>query len=163
MYRKVSAVLAVVAVGGIAVLLTTGAAAGSAAKLQRIAIVLDFDANPSTFQLTPMGSGPVDSDSGTVNACCWTRDVFVRDGQSAEIDNPKLTFTGAHGTFTWRSKVTFVDINNDYTVATAVWKITHGTGAYAHLQGHGRQAFVQKTAESQTLANKAEGLVTMSG
>jgi hypothetical protein len=157
--KMISAVLAAAAVGGIAALLAGGATAGSAAKQQRIAIVLG--SNASTFKLTPLSSGPVHSDSGTVTACCWTRHVFVRDGQSAEIDNPKLTFTSQHGTFTWRARITFVDINNNYTVATAVWKITHGTGVYAHLEGHGRQAFVQKTADEQNLADKAEGVFTM--
>jgi hypothetical protein len=161
MYRKVSAVLAVAAVGGIAALLTTGAAAGSSAKRQRVAIVLG--GNASTFQLTPMGSGPVHPDSGTVTACCWTNRDVTRDGQSASLANPKLTFKGGHGTFTWRAHLTFVDINNDYTVATGTWKITHGTGAYAHLKGHGRQAFTQKTQESQDVANEAEGVVTING
>jgi hypothetical protein len=164
MHRKISVVLTIVAMGGIGAFLATSAVARSATKLQRIAIVLDhFSSNAGTFKLTPMGSGPVHSDSGTVTSCCWTRHFFVRDGQSAEIDNPKLTFTGAHGTFMWRGRVTFVDSNNAYTVATAVWKITHGTGVYAHLEGHGRQAFVQKTAEGQNLADKAEGVVAMGG
>lgn len=161
MYRKISAVLAVAAVGGIAALLTTGAAAGSSTKQQRVAIVLG--GNADTFQLTPMGRGPVHADSGTVAACCWTNRDVTRDGQSASIDNPKLTFKGKHGTFTWRGKVTFVEINNDYTVATATWKITGGTGAYAHLGGHGRQAFVQRTAQTQNVADEAEGVFTLSG
>jgi len=161
MYRKISAVLVVAAVGGIAALLTTGAAAGSSAKPERIAIVLG--GNASTFQLTPIGSGPVHSDSGTVTACCWTNRDVTRDGQSASLADPKLTFEGGHGTFTWRAHLTFVDINNDYTVATGVWKITHGTGQYAHLKGHGRQAFAQKTQDGQDVADKAEGVVTTSG
>jgi hypothetical protein len=148
-------VLGATALAGIA------SAGSSAAKQQRIAIVLG--SNAGTFQLTPLGSGPVKADSGTINACCYTSRDVVRDGQSAEIDSPKLTFKGQHGTFTWRSKITFVNINNNYTVATATWKITHGTGTYAHLAGHGRQAFVQNTSESQDLADKAEGVVTMSG
>lgn len=163
MYRKISAVLALAAAGGIAVLLATGTAAGSAAKQERIAILLDFGSSPGTFQLTPLSSGPVRGDSGTVSACCWTNRNVTRDGQSASIDDPTLTFKSKRGTFSWHARVTYVDLNNDYTVATANWKITHGTGAYAHLEGHGRQAFVQKTAASQNLADKAEGIVTMGG
>ena len=68
MYRKILAVLAVAAAAGIAALLTTGAAASSSAKQQRIAIVLG--GNADTFQLTPLSSGPVQADSGTINACC---------------------------------------------------------------------------------------------
>ena len=161
MYRKISAVLAVAAAGGIAALLTTGAAAGSSTRQQRVAIVLG--GNADTFQLTPIGPGPVHPDSGTIGACCWTSRDVTRDGQSATIANPKLTFKGKRGTFTWRAHLTFVDINNDYTVATGVWKITAGTGAYAHLTGHGRQAFAQKTAESQNVADKAEGVFTLPG
>lgn len=161
MYRKISAVLAVAVAGGIAALLTTGAAASSSAKHQRIAIVLG--GNADTFQLTPMGRGPVHADSGTISACCWTSRDVTRDGQSVSLANPKLTFTGENGTFTWRAHLTFVDINNDYTVTTGVWKITHGTGAYAHLTGHGRQAFAQRTAAGQDVANKAEGVFTLAG
>lgn len=159
MYRKLSIVLVVAAAGGLAALLAGGATAGSAAKQQRIAIVLG--GNADTFRLTPLTSGPVHSDSGTIAVCCFTNHDVTRDGQSAEIDNPTLTFKGKHGTFSWHSRIAFVDINNDYTVATAVWKITRGTGAYARLEGHGRQAFVQKTAQSQNVADKAEGIVTM--
>jgi hypothetical protein len=135
------------------------ATAGPSAKpkQQRIAIVLQ---NGSKFVLTPLASGPIRRDSGTWTACCWTRDIFTRDGQSTEIDDPTLTFTTKRGTFTWHGRVTFVDLNNDYTVATAVWKIASGTGAYAHLAGHGRQAFVQRT-DGNNLADKAEGLMSL--
>jgi len=161
MYRKISAVLAVATAAGIAALLATGAVAGSSAKQQRIAIVIGGTAG--MFQLTPLTSGPVHADSGTISGCCWTNRDVTRDGQSESLANPKLTFKGAHGTFTWRAHLTFVDINNDYTVTTGTWKITHGTGVYAHLNGHGRQAFAQKTQESQDVANEAEGVVTMGG
>ena len=159
MYQKISAVLAVAAVGGIAALLAGGAtASGSAVKHQRIAIVLG--SNVSTFKLTPLTTGPVHRDSGSVDACCFARQNVTRDGQSAEINDPTLTFSSKRGTFSWHSHITFVDIDHNYTVATAVWTITHGTGAYAHLEGHGRQAFVQKTAQNQDVADKAEGIVT---
>jgi hypothetical protein len=46
-----------------------------------------------------------------------------------------------------------------FATAARTAPITKGTGAYAHLEGHGRQAFVQKTAKSQDVADKAEGLV----
>jgi hypothetical protein len=137
------------------------ATAGSHKNQQRIAIVLD-DAS-STFTLTPLRAGPVKSDTGTYSACCWTRKFRIRDGQSIEIDNPKLTFTGKSGTFSWRAQLTFVDLDNGYTVATSTWKITRGTGVYAHLEGHGRQAFIEKTSETNQprLADKAEGLVDL--
>jgi hypothetical protein len=137
------------------------AAARSAPKQQRIAIVLND--KTSTFTLTPLTSGPIKQDSGGFTACCWTNRDVIRDGQSASLGNPKLTFDGTHGTFTWRGHLRFVDLDNDYTVVTARWKILRGTGAYAHLEGHGRQAFVQMTTEGTTLADKAEGLVDLGG
>jgi hypothetical protein len=134
------------------------ATAGPSAKptQQRIAIAMD---KAPGFVLTPLTSGPIRRDSGTWTACCWTDRAVTRDGQSAATDDPTLTFKGKRGTFTWHAKVTFVDLDNDYTVATAVWKIASGTGAYAHLEGHGRQAFVQRTDGNNELADKAEGLM----
>jgi hypothetical protein len=136
------------------------ATAGPSAKpkLQRIAIVLD---KAPGFVLTPLTSGPIRRDSGTWTACCWTQDIFTRDGQSTEIDDPTLTFKGTRGTFTWHARITFVDLDNHYTVATAVWTIVSGTGAYAHLEGHGRQAFVTRTNGNPTFADKAEGLMSL--
>lgn len=135
------------------------ASARSAIKQQRVAIVLDD--TTSTFTLTPLTSGPVKPESGGFTACCWTNRDITRDGQSESLGNPKLTFKGSRGTFSWRGHLTFVDLDNDYTVATAHWKILRGTGAYAHLEGHGRQAFVQMTNEGSIVANKAEGLVDL--
>jgi hypothetical protein len=142
-----------------AVVLAGGAAAGSAQKQQRIEI--DFHPSTSTFALTPLTSGPIGRDSGTYVPCCWTRRFVTRDGESMEIDNPTLVFTSKRGTFTWNERITYVDSNNDYTAATAVWTIVHGTSAYAHLEGHGREAAVNRTAENLEVAAQAEGLVDL--
>ena len=157
MRTKILAAAALLALA--AAIFAAVATAGSGRKHERIAIVLNDSS--STFALTTLTSGPVAPDSGTFSACCWTRHFVERDGQSAEIDNPTLTFKGKRGTFTWHARITFVDLNNDYTVATAVWKIAGGTGAYAHLEGRGREAFVEKTDGSNALAAKAEGLVDL--
>lgn len=151
-----AAAAALVAAGA---LLAGIAVAGSAGKQQRIAIAVQ--PKSSRFVLTPLTSGAVARDSGTVSWCCWTRRFGTRDGQSVEIDNPKVVFTGKRGTFTWREKVTWVDLDNDYSIGTAVWTITSGTGAYAHLEGHGRNAIVERTAENRSLASKAEGVVRL--
>jgi hypothetical protein len=148
---------ATLAVG--AAILAGVATAGSAVKQQRIAVVLHD--RTSSFVLAPLTSGPIQSDSGKWSACCWTDRAVTRDGQSANVDNPTLTFTGKRGTFTWHARITFVDLNNNYTVVTGVWKITHGTGAYAQLEGHGRQAFVERTDGTRTLADEAQGLVNL--
>ena len=160
MYRKISALVAVAAVAAItAALLAGGATARSTIKHQRVAIVLNDTA--STFTLTPLTPGPVKQDSGAFTACCWINRDIARDGLSVSLGNPRLTFKGNRGTFSWRGQLTFVDLDNGYTVATAQWEIIGGTGAYAHLEGHGRQAFVEMTNEGDILANKAEGLVAL--
>ena len=147
--------MAATAFAGIA----TAGSARTTTKQQRIAIVLHDKS--STFVLTPLTSGPIQQDSGKWSACCWTNSSVTRDGQSADIDNPTLTFKGKQGTFTWHARITFVDLDNDYTVATAVWKIARGTGVYAQLEGHGRQAFIERTNGSNAMANKAEGVVSL--
>ena len=135
------------------------AIAGSSGKQQRIAIV--WHHQESTFVLTPLTPGPIRRDSGTFSACCWTRHVRTRDGQSIEIDDPTYSFSSNRGTFTWHVRTTFVFLDNDYTAASSIWKVTSGTGSYAHLEGHGRMAFVARTHNDAILAKKAEGLFTL--
>lgn len=151
-----AATAALVAAGAV---LAGMAVAGSAGKEQRIAIAVQ--GKSSTFVLTPLTSGAVARDSGTANWCCWTRRFRTHDGQSVEIDNPKVVFTGKRGTFTWREKVTWVDLDDDYSVGTGVWTITRGTGAYAHLRGTGRIGVVQRTSDGSVLASKSEGVVRL--
>ena len=131
------------------------ATAGSTARQQRIAIV--FHSQARTFVLTPLTSGPLRRDRGTYSSCCWTRRFFTRDGESMEVDDPTVTMKGRRGTFTWRERLTFVDIDNGYDVATGPWTITRGTGAYAHVRGHGREAAVDK--QNVEVAVRDEGLV----
>lgn len=157
MYAKLSAVAALVVA---AVFVATGmASAGGAAAHQRIAIVSPADG--ATFTLTPLTSGPIKADSGTATACCWTRRFIRRDGQSIEIDNPLRTFQGKQGSFAWRARIAWVDLGSGYSVGTGSWKIVHGTGAYAHLKGHGRVANV--TDPSNQAPIRAEGLVGLRG
>jgi len=160
MYRKISAAMAIVAAVAItAALEAGGATARSTSKQQRVAIVLND--TTSTFTLTPLTPGPVKPDSVGFTTCCWINRDIARDGLSVSVGNPRLTFEGDRGTFTWRGQLTFVDLDNGYTVATAHWKILGGTGAYAHLEGRGRQAFVETSRESDILADKAEGFVDL--
>jgi len=151
-------VAAALCVAGAALAGVATARPSATPKQQRIAIAMD---KAPGFVLTPLTPGPIRRDSGTWTACCWTDRSVTHDGQSAAVDDPTLTFKGKRGTFTWHAKVTFVNLDNDYTVATAVWKITNGTGVYAHLVGHGRQAFVSKTDGNGNLADKAEGLMEL--
>lgn len=159
MYRKLLAVVVAGAAAAIAIVLAGSASAGSAAKQQRISIAID--PTSGSFVLTPLGRGRIASDSGTVGSCCWTRKFFTRDGQAIEVDDPTVTFKGQKGTFTWHERLTFVDSDNGYTIATGVWKVVRGTGAYKHLEGHGREAAVLQA--EQFLASKAQGLVDLRG
>jgi hypothetical protein len=157
MYAKLSAVAALVVA---AVFVATGmASAGGAASHQRIAIV--SPQNGATFTLTPLTSGPIKADSGTATACCWTRRFIRRDGQAVEIDNPRRTFEGTRGSFVWRARIAWVDLGSGYSVGTGSWKIVHGTGAYAHLEGRGRVALI--TDPNAQAPGRAEGLVDLRG
>jgi hypothetical protein len=158
MYTRLSAVAALIVA---AAFVATGmASAGRTAAHQRIAIV-NPRGNSDAFALIPLTSGQIKRDSGTATACCWTGRLRQRDGQSIEIDNPLRTFESKRGTFAWRAHITWVDPGSGYQVGTGTWKIVHGTGAYAHLEGHGRIVLVSD-ANGQG-AGRAEGLMDLRG
>lgn len=159
MRRKTLAAAAVLGVA--AALLANVAIADSARKQQRI--LIDFHSLAKRFVLTPLSSGPLRRDSGPYTSCCWTRRFYTRDGESVEVDNPTVFMTGKRGKITWHERISYVDINHDYTVSTAVWTIVHGTGAYAHLEGHGREAAVDRTVQNEEVAAEAEGLIDLKG
>ncbi|HZP15752.1 MAG TPA: hypothetical protein VFA96_08015 [Nocardioides sp.] len=143
----------------VAAMVAAGATAGRTAAPQRVAITSPHG-NSAAFVLAPLAPGSVLQDSGTATACCWTRRFIRRDGQSIEIDNPLRTFEGKRGTFTWRARIEWVDLDSGYSIGTGTWKIVRGTGAYAHLEGHGRIGIVT-TANDQGVANRAEGVVDL--
>jgi hypothetical protein len=156
MHTTLSAAAALV----VAAALATGAAMGGhAAAQQRIAITSPGSIDSGVFVLTPLTSGPIGRDSGTRIYCCWTRRFSQRDGQAIETDNPLVTFEGKHGTFVWREQIDWIDLEKGYAIGTGTWKILRGTGAYAHLEGHGRVAIVD--ANHQGVADRAEGLVDL--
>jgi len=139
--------IAAAALGLTAAFVTGVAIAGhAAAAAERVAITSPHG-NSDLFVLTPLAPGPIARDAGTATACCWTRRFIRRDGQSIEINNPLRTFTGKHGTFTWRAQIGWVDLDSSDSIGTGTWKIVRGTGAYAHLEGHGRIAIITGVAE----------------
>jgi len=145
MHTKLS--VAVAALGVAAAIATGIATAGhAAAAAERVAITSPHG-NAGLFVLTPLTPGPIARDAGTALACCWTRRFIRRDGQSIEVNNPLRTFTGKHGTFTWRAQIGWVDLDSGDSIGTGTWKIVRGTGAYAHLEGHGRIAIITGVAE----------------
>ena len=141
------------------VVLAGGATAGSPRMQQRIKIA--FHSSAGRFVLTPLTPGPIVRDAGSYVPCCWTRRPLIQDGESVEIDDPTVVFTSKRATFTWYEHITFVDSDNGYGVATATWTIVHGTGAYAHLEGHGREAAVNRGPQDVEVAAQAEGLVDL--
>jgi hypothetical protein len=159
MHTKATAALSVLLVA--AAIVTGVATAGPAAMQQRIAITSP-SGNSGAFVLTPLTSGAIVRDSGSATACCWTRRFIKRDGQAIEIDNPLRTFEGKRGTFAWRASIAWVDPGNGYYVGTGTWRIVRGTGAYKHLQGHGRLAVITGAAD-QDLTTRAEGLFELRG
>jgi hypothetical protein len=145
---------------GLAAAIGTGiASAGHTAAAERVAITSPHG-NSGLFVLTPLAPGPIARDAGTATACCWTQRFIRRDGQSIEINNPLRTFTGKRGTFTWRAQIGWVDLDSGYSIGTGTWEIVRGTGAYAHLDGHGRIAIITATND-QGVADRADGLLDL--
>ena len=136
-------------------------AAGTAPSDQRIAITAGPSGTGDEFVLRPLGPGRVAADSGTTSACCWSDRWVKRDGQEIEINDPLKTFTGKHGTFSYRARIEWVDAGNGYSVGTGTWRIVKGTGAYAQLEGGGRLALSWPPAGLASW--RAEGLVHVKG
>ena len=137
--------LTVVAVlAAAAVTLAAVAAAGPVAAKQRIAIQgQKTAAGRDAGVLTPLTSGALGRDSGTLTACCWSERSVMRDGQSIDINDPLLTFTLKQGTLVTRNRIEWIDIGNGYAIGTHTWKVVRGTGDYARLEGHGHGAVVE--------------------
>jgi hypothetical protein len=66
----------------------------------------------------------------------------MRNGESIEINDPRMTLTGKQGTLVARNVIGFADLPNSWAVFTGTWKVIRGTGAYAGLAGGGRGAGV---------------------
>jgi len=118
--------------------LALDATASPGSTKQRVAITVK--GSDHTFVLTPLTSGPVESDAGTELGCCWGDRWVVRDGQRIEINDPLVTLTGRRGVITVRYRIEWVDAGNGYSVGTGTWRVVRGTGAYAHVTGSGRSA-----------------------
>jgi hypothetical protein len=154
MHTKLSAAAAAF----VAAAIVAGAAiAGQTSAQQRIAITSP-NGNSNAFVLTPLTPGPIVRDSGTASYCCITPRFVHRDGQSIEIDNPTKSFLGKRGTFVWLAQIDWVNLDHGWSVGTGTWKIVLGTGAYKHLEGHGRLAVIGGPG-GQVEGPDAEGLV----
>jgi hypothetical protein len=134
-----------------AVTLTSVAVARPDAAKQRV--VINMKIYPQkTFVLTPLRSGPLKRDTGTISSNWLSipgRDV-MRDGQKVTIyDGAMTTLTGKRGTLTIRDRNEWVDLGVDEngdgdndSIAMSTWKVVRGTGQYAGIVGKGRGGHV---------------------
>jgi hypothetical protein len=134
-----------------AVILTSAAAAGQSATKQRVAINMKI-LPQSTFVLTPLRSGTLKRDSGTVSGN-WRsvpgRNVS-RNGQKVTIFSGAVwTLSGKRGTLTIRERNEWVDTGSDVNrdslddgVALGTWTVVRGTGDYAGVTGSGGSGHV---------------------
>ena len=133
--------IAVATFAATAALLAAVAGAGPSTTKQRVEIQWrDSAAGKNSFVLLPLSRGAIKRDSGTVEFCCWTVRSVIRDGQNVDINNPQMTLNGKNGTLVTRNQIGFVDLPDNWAVATGTWKVIRGTGAYAGLAGGGRGA-----------------------
>jgi hypothetical protein len=129
-----------------AVTLTAVAAAGPDGAKQRVAINMKIFPQ-GTFVLTPLQTGALKHDSGTVNDTTSPPGRKVkRDGQTVTIyDGVVWALAGKRGTLTIRDRNEWVDVSNENTrygyppgVGIGTWKVVRGTGQYAGVVGKGR-------------------------
>ncbi len=134
-----------------AVTLTAVAAAHPDAAKQRVAIDMKICSpgkTQGTFVLTPMNTGVLTGDSGTISSD-WLSIPgrnLIRDGQKVTIYNGAVTtLTGKRGTITIRDRNEWVDLEYDGNgdgekdgIAFSTWKVVRGTGQYAGIVGKGR-------------------------
>jgi hypothetical protein len=130
-----------------AIILTSVAAAGTEAAKQRVVITMKIYPQ-GTFVLTPMRSGALKPDSGTISSN-WLKipeRAVIRDGQRVGIyDGAVTTLTGKLGTLTIRDRNEWIDLGHDANgdgevdhIAIGTWKVVRGTGQYAGIVGKGR-------------------------
>jgi hypothetical protein len=148
-----------------AVTLTSVAAAGPEAAKQRVAISMKDLAN-GTFVLTPLQTGMLKRDSGTVSVVYSGEPSVMRQGQEVFIYRNSYRFKGKRGSFSIRERNEWVDVSNENApgfdfrpgVGIGTWKVVGGTGAYAKITGGGRSGHAGMGA--QWLARQ-EGFLTL--
>ncbi len=145
----------------VAVTLTSGAAAGSDAAKQRVAITTQA-AQPtkvSPFVFTPLQAGPLKPDSGKLTGAVPVERVVMRDGQKVSIYDGSATLKGKLGSLVIRYRDEYVDAGNGYHVGTGTWKVVRGTGQYAQVTGGGRTGNVW--LDRGPWSSREEGVLTL--
>lgn len=144
------------------VLVSAPLAGSAASKPQRVAIEVKstVGSRGGDFVLTPLGSGPLESDAGTITDTVSQKHV-VRGGQSVIIFTLTSTWTGKRGTMVLRERIEDVAGGGGYRVGTGVWSVlsAKGTDQYAGLSGSGRSAYAL-TPQGCCVLIRYEGLVT---
>lgn len=125
----------------VALVIATPIAAGTLRTAQHVRIAAS-GANSETFVLTPMTAGRIQADTGVLRSCCWTTSHVLRAGESLDVNDPHLTFTGKNGTLRFHNHIEWVDLPDGWSVFTGTWQAVGGTGAYGSLSGSGRVAGV---------------------
>lgn len=136
MFRKLAAVAALAVATVSVASIASIAAAGPVTAKQRVSIQVTGRTN-KPFILTPLSSGAIEADSGTVSFCCWTSRHVTRNGLGADLANPQMTLTGKRGTLVVRNHIEWVDLPSGWAIFTGTWKVVRGTGAYAGVSGGG--------------------------
>ena len=108
MKARAAALVALAAV----VTLTSVAAAGLDARKQRVAISMKDLAN-GTFVLTPLQSGTLKRDSGTVRLVYTDEPAVMRNGQEVIIYRSTYTFKGKRGNLSIRERSEWVAVSNE--------------------------------------------------
>ena len=111
-----SAKLAVMAVLGAAVTLTSVASAGPAGAKQHVAITSNGVLNGTAFGkfvFTPLEPGALKRDTGTETSE-WRERVVMRDGQQVTVQTYVTSRKGKLGSFVIRSRMEYVDAGNRY-------------------------------------------------
>ncbi len=129
------------------------AVASPASATQRVHIeaIEAKGSNTESFVLTPMTTGAVQSDKGTIAYCCWTTRHVVLAGETLEVNDPNATINGANGTLKLRNRIVWVDLPHGWSLFTGTWKVVGGTGAYAGLTGQGQVAGAFQPSGSHTV------------
>lgn len=161
--KRVASVLTTLALVTVASLVLVSATpAGPAASKQRVVMEAKKIVGPGggTFSVTPVGLGPLKSDSGKFTFTGSQKDV-VRSGQSVIIFTVTSTWTGKRGTMVLRERIDDVAAaDTGYRVGTGMWSLlsARGTGQYAGLSGSGRSAYV--VTPQERVFFRWEGFVT---
>jgi hypothetical protein len=141
MRRALTALVVLVAAAAV---LAAVASARTASTKQHVNIT----ETGNSFVLRAASSGAIKDDKGAMAACCWTRRFIDVVGQSIEVDNPRLTLTGAKGTLTFRNRIEWVNLPGGLGVFSGTWKVIGGTGGYAGVTGQGRVVGVQPASQN---------------